>query len=200
MSAAKPVTRANPLLAAIRRDHERIRSLLERLSATGPRARRARSRLLARLAELLDSHATAEESVLYRAMLLAAPPADRARAQVLEGVEEHHVADTVLCELLQLDVSDERWSAKAEVLREMLAHHLREEEEELFGRAERLIAADLFAPMARRFRALRRGVAAVPTAPLWSRPELGIAPLRTGSPTRPRTPAASSSRLASGSP
>lgn len=45
-----------------------------------------------------------------------------ARAIVLEGSQEHHVADVLLKELRRMPKSDERWGAKFRVLQESIEH------------------------------------------------------------------------------
>ena len=42
-----------------------------------------------------------------------------ARDIVLEGYQEHHVADVLVGELHEMDVTDERWGAKFKVLKEI---------------------------------------------------------------------------------
>jgi len=41
-----------------------------------------------------------------------------------------------LVELNNLDVTQSQWEAKVKALKDLLTHHLKEEEEELFGGAE----------------------------------------------------------------
>jgi hemerythrin-like domain-containing protein len=51
---------------------------------------------------------------------------------VLESYEEHHVADVLVMELVTMQPSDERFTAKATVLIENVRHHIEEEEKEWF--------------------------------------------------------------------
>lgn len=79
------------------------------------------------LANLLVLHTTIEEQHFY--------PAAREGAsdeQVREALEEHLVMKRSLADLLSLDSVDAEFEAKLEVLREIVAHHLQEEEEQLF--------------------------------------------------------------------
>jgi hemerythrin superfamily protein len=94
----------------------------------------------------LLAHAQAEEETLYARM------AQADHDDVLEGAEEHHVMDGIVEELVALPVSDEHWSAKMEVLRETVLHHLREEEESLFPHAEKIIDADESAALGAAYR------------------------------------------------
>jgi hemerythrin-like domain-containing protein len=58
------------------------------------------------------------------------------KEHALEGLEEHHAAEMVLKELLALDPGDERFKAKATVLKEMIEHHIKEEEDKIFDDLE----------------------------------------------------------------
>jgi hypothetical protein len=72
-----------------------------------------------------------EEQVFYPA--LKSHP--KAKDIVLEGYEEHHVADMVFAELEQTPVGSDIWKAKMKVLREGIEHHIEEEEGEMFKAA-----------------------------------------------------------------
>lgn len=84
--------------------------------------------LFERLAEELTAHSRAEEAVLYKPVV----DDDRARDKILEGYEEHHVADLVLRELSANSKGTDRWMAKFGVLKENVEHHIEEEESEMF--------------------------------------------------------------------
>ena len=61
---------------------------------------------------------------------------------VLEGFQEHHVADVVAGELQRLDVSDEQWGAKFKVLKENIEHHIKEEEGQMWRTARAVFSQD----------------------------------------------------------
>jgi hypothetical protein len=62
---------------------------------------------------------------------------------LLESVEEHLAIKRVLADLIALDVDDDQFDAKLEVMKEEVEHHAREEEEgELFPKVEKLIASE----------------------------------------------------------
>jgi hemerythrin-like domain-containing protein len=119
-------------------DHDRFRSLLEQGAETTVRARETRRELLATLTAELNLHELKEEKVLYPA--LQSHP--ETRSLVLEGIEEHHVADIVATELRDVAPGDEAWGAKFEVLKENIEHHLEEEESEMFRAARGILSRD----------------------------------------------------------
>ena len=54
----------------------------------------------------------------------------------LEAYEEHKVVKTLLAELAGAKSPTDEWEAKAKVLRENVEHHVKEEENELFDKAD----------------------------------------------------------------
>lgn len=138
---ARRTTRRHADLDAIElleRDHRRFEALLEEGEKTTERATATRRRILKTMAEELTRHEAMEEKVLYPA--LQSHP--QARDIVLEGYEEHHVADVILRELQQSRVTSEQWGAKFKVLKESLEHHIEEEEGEMFRKARGIFSRD----------------------------------------------------------
>jgi hemerythrin-like domain-containing protein len=65
-----------------------------------------------------------------------------------EAYEEHHVVKLVLAELPEVDPSADNFDAKMTVLKELVGHHVEEEEQEMFPMAERRLGADRSAELA----------------------------------------------------
>lgn len=74
---------------------------------------------------------------------------------MLEGFEEHHVADVIVKELHALETSDEKWPAKFSVLKENIEHHIQEEEGEMFRTARGIFTRQELLEMGARMRKLR---------------------------------------------
>ena len=121
-------------IALLEADHRKVKKLLTELEATTERGVKTRSELFATIKGELTLHEIVEEEVFYPE--LKAHP--KARDIVLEGYEEHHVVDVLMSELEALDVSDETWGAKAEVMKENIEHHIEEEEGEMFTQARKI--------------------------------------------------------------
>jgi hemerythrin superfamily protein len=90
------------------------------------------------LTTALNIHELIEEQLLYPT--LRSHP--EAKDIVLEGYQEHHVADLLLKELHDLARSNDQWSAKFKVLKEILTHHIQEEEGTMFGLARGALGRD----------------------------------------------------------
>ena len=119
-------------------DHRRLEDLLKQGQDTTERAVKGRTELLNTLTALLNVHELIEETVLYPA--LKSHP--EAKAIVLEGYQEHHVADLIVKELHTLPKGDEKWGAKFKVLKESIEHHIKEEEGQMFRTARGLFSRD----------------------------------------------------------
>lgn len=132
-------------------DHRRLKSLLKEAAETGEGSSADRSALLDRIAQELRPHELIEEKVLYPAL----KPNRSAKDIVLEGYQEHHVADIVLKELLALSPTDERWGAKLQVLKENLEHHIEEEEGEMFKTARSVLSREQLEELGTRMESLR---------------------------------------------
>ena len=98
-----------------------------------------------------NAHELMEEKVFYPA--LQSHP--QARAIVLEGFQEHHVADVIVAELERVATNDEQWGAKFKVLKENLEHHIQEEEGEMFRVARGIFSKDELRALAQRMMEVR---------------------------------------------
>ena len=142
---------ASDAIALLEADHRRLEDLFEQGEATTTRAVKKRRELLKTLTRELDAHEAIEEKILYPA--LKQHPA--AKDIVLEGFEEHHVADLIVKELEQVAPDDEQWAAKFKVLKENIEHHIQEEEGEMFRSARGIFSRDELRAMGARMQKLK---------------------------------------------
>lgn len=123
-----PWTSGEDAIALLEKDHRRFEDLLKQGADTTERAVRGRTALLHTLTAELNVHEAIEEKILYPAL----KEHPEAKDIVLEGYQEHHVADILVKELHELARDDEKWGAKFKVLTESLEHHIKEEERKMF--------------------------------------------------------------------
>lgn len=116
------------IIDLIKQDHEKARSLFEKVEKSGKREVAALQKLFTQLEEELEVHMEGEERFLYSML----EQHEEARDKVLESYEEHQVAKTLLGTFKSLAIDDERWKAKVSVLHEVVEHHMKEEEREVF--------------------------------------------------------------------
>ena len=136
-------------LDLIKRDHKRLRKLLdETLKAEGAE----REERLDHLRTELVAHERMEEEVLYPRLR----DEKKAHETVLEGYEEHHVADVLLDELLDVPPETDLWKAKVKVLKENVEHHMDEEEDELFKEARAVLNREELNRLGERMEQIKR--------------------------------------------
>jgi hypothetical protein len=143
-------------LDLLEEDHKKMKKLLEELDSTTERGVKTREELFAKVKKELQIHETIEEEILYPAL----KEHPKAKEVVLEGYEEHHVADVILEELEGVSVDDERWGAKLSVLKENIEHHIEEEEDDMFKKARSIFESDELEQMGERMEARKKAVEA----------------------------------------
>ena len=116
-------------LTVLRQDHRDVEKLFKRFEKAGREAHGAKGELVASMIEALSRHAEIEELVFYPALRQQLP---RSESAVLEALEEHHLVKIALKELESLDPSAKRFDAKATVMIELVRHHIKEEETDVF--------------------------------------------------------------------
>jgi len=126
----------------LKKDHSTVRGLLDELVATTPRGLKKRTDLISRIARELKAHTTIEEEIFYPAFKAAGEKGNDSR-MFFEAKEEHRAAgDLVLPDVLSTDPGSEKFSGRAKVLKEMIEHHAKEEETDMFPRAKQLLSKE----------------------------------------------------------
>ena len=129
-------------ITLLREDHKLLRMLSQQLADTTEEETSRRKGLLKRLEAELKAHTTIEDEILYPALLDASDDIKDTR-MVAEGIEEHRACDRkVIADMHHADEGSIAYSGEAKVLKDYIHHHLKEEEEEMFPRAKKLIPAE----------------------------------------------------------
>ena len=116
-------------IVLLKNDHKQVELLFKRFEKLGAGATKSKRKVVDDIIEALSKHAAIEEQHFYPAIREQAPDVE---ADVLEGLEEHHIVKWTLSELQDLPVEDERFDAKVTVLMESVRHHVEEEEQDMF--------------------------------------------------------------------
>ncbi len=122
----------------LKKDHRKVLEILEKLEMTSDRAQKTRQKQFEMLKEELLPHMSAEENYFYPYVLDRLTDKEQRRA-MFEGIEEHRAARTVLADSEQAGIADETWQPDISVLKELIAHHIDEEESEIFDAAREVI-------------------------------------------------------------
>lgn len=125
----------NDFFQHLKMEHAEVKQILEQLDATTSKAAKTREKLLEKLDQKLLPHMIAEEEVFYSTL----QHNKESTEDVLEALEEHHAAKNVLDELHNLPYEKENWGAKLRVFKEMIEHHIKEEEHTIFDDARKAL-------------------------------------------------------------
>jgi hemerythrin-like domain-containing protein len=126
-------------ITMLKSDHVTLKRLLRELNeATAPKQRET---LVATLEREVKTHAQIEEEVFYPAFKSAAEKSESEHL-FYEAAEEHHIVDMVLPALKAANPKSREFEAKASVLKELIEHHIKEEENEMFTAARQLIGEE----------------------------------------------------------
>lgn len=128
-------------ITSLKADHTKVKRILSQLEATTERGTKIREELVRQLEMELKVHAKLEEEIFYPAFKHAASKKED-KELFFEANEEHHVMDMVLPELKVTSPKSEHFGAKAKVLKELIEHHIKEEETEMFVRARQLMSEE----------------------------------------------------------
>jgi hemerythrin-like domain-containing protein len=113
----------------LKEDHRKVEQLFQQLEAASGKAKLT---VFEQIKTELELHTHIEEKIFYPALEKPRETHDL----TLEAYEEHDVVKKLLKELSRAKSADEEWEAKAKVLQENVEHHVEEEENELFEKAE----------------------------------------------------------------
>lgn len=109
------------------KDHRKVEELFAELEQAEGGA--ARSEIFQRICEEVLVHAHAEEQVLYPAAREQLEDADEL---VQDSLEEHHAVEERLTKLLEMDPDDASFLQRCLEVRDLIDHHVEEEENQLF--------------------------------------------------------------------
>ena len=117
------------ILSTLKQEHEEVAALLEQLVGTdsGPE----RKKLVKQIKSALVPHLRAEEKVVYRSVSRLRER--EARQDGAEGALEHKIAEQTLIGLGKMtNATSPEFSAAAKVLKELVQHHVKEEEQNIW--------------------------------------------------------------------
>ena len=131
----------------LKKDHKEVKDILEKLQAGSKTAEKTREKLFAQLKEELVPHLKAEEASFYQVLL----DTKNGRQHALEAKEEHDLTVLVFRQLEEIPAKEEIWGAKMKVLKDLVEHHIEEEEKEIFQLAQKEIEKEDFKQIMQNF-------------------------------------------------
>jgi hemerythrin-like domain-containing protein len=146
-------------IALLKADHKAVRALFRRFERAAPAAKKTQHDLAAQIITELSRHAAIEEQLFYPAVRETFPGDEE---YVLEALEEHHAAKSLLAEIDRLPPTHERFRAKVMVLIDSVERHIEEEERTVFPELRRAMGRKQLSELGSALQAAKR---TVPTKP-----------------------------------
>lgn len=142
------------ILDTLKLEHDEVQELLSDLvDATQARQRKS---LLKQIKAALVPHTKAEEKVVYDPLIAA--KGDQNKLDGTEGYVEHALASQTLAKLDKLSAASVEFRATAKVLKELVEHHIKEEERNIWSDVKRRFDSEERVAMNRRFLAAKKKV------------------------------------------
>ena len=143
------------ILDTLKHEHEEAGELLEKLTTSD--SGRDKKAILRKLQVVLIQHLRAEEKVVYEAIIALKDRKSQQDGE--EGALEHELAERALVKLMKVtDAGSPEFSATAKVLKELVTHHVEEEERNVWADVRKNFSADDRRRMNRQFEAMKRKV------------------------------------------
>ena len=117
-------------ISLLKSQHREVEDLFKQFEALGDKAGAEKKAVLTEITQKLTAHAAIEERLFYP------EGRDVDEDMTLEAYEEHGVMKDLIRKIGKTRASDETFEAKATVLKEIVEHHVEEEENKYFPECE----------------------------------------------------------------
>ena len=156
LSGDEPGTEADgDILDTLKQEHRDVAELLERMVESQSAAER--KSLLTSIKTALVPHLRAEEKVVYDAVLALRGKEQKQHGE--EGYMEHALGDKMLTQLGKIsDPMSPEFSAAAKVLKELVEHHVEEEESNIWSDVKDNFSDEQRVEMNRKFLMMKKRV------------------------------------------
>ena len=143
------------ILDVLKHEHDEVKELLNDLVETPSAA--TRKSLLKQIKMALVPHVRAEEKIVYDAIIAQKGKDEKVDGE--EGYLEHELADKMLAKLEKIsNASSPEFSAGAKVLKELVTHHVDEEERNVWKDVRKHFDSDKRIEMNRRYEMAKKKV------------------------------------------
>jgi hemerythrin superfamily protein len=154
MGALSPSLGEPDILDTLQAEHDEVQDLLEKL--TESETAREQVALVARIKKALVPHTKAEERVVYDPV--AALTGEKPKIDGAEGYTEHALASATLKQLEATTPNTPEFKASAKVLKELIDHHVKEEERNIWALVKENFSDAQRLKMNRDFLALKKTI------------------------------------------
>ena len=137
------------ILNDLHEDHEEVSGLIEQMIKTEDG--KERGAIFKEMMSKLLAHSHAEQNVLYKKMEKS--ETEKSRSFAFEGENEHQIVEQQLQQMARArNKASEQWTAQASVLKDLIEHHVEEEESTGFSCARSEFDSAALEKMADQFR------------------------------------------------
>lgn len=130
-AATRASAKAKDAIAMLKADHKQVSTLFEQFEVARSAARK--KALVAQISLALTVHTALEEEIFYPAVKTAL----RDKELVPEATVEHATVKDLIAQLLAAEPGGEEYDAKVKVMSEYVKHHVKEEQYEMFPKAQK---------------------------------------------------------------
>jgi hemerythrin superfamily protein len=153
---------SNDAIVLLKEDHKTVKALFRKFEQAGDDASATKGKLVDQILEELTVHTYIENEGMYPRVRALVPDLTD---DILESLEEHHVADVLCLELAAMSPDAEHFDAKVTVLIENVEHHIEEEEGEWFPKVREALGRNQLQEIGEEMLALKEKAPRKPTQP-----------------------------------
>ena len=154
MGALSPGQGQTDILDTLQAEHDEVQDLLKKLTKSDNA--REQKGLVNQIKQALIPHTKAEEEVVYNPV--SALSEEKAKIDGAEGFTEHALASATLTQLDKLTPNTPEFKASAKVLKELIDHHVQEEERNIWVEVKENFSSEQREQMNRDFLAAKKRV------------------------------------------
>ena len=123
------------VLQEIRKEHEEVKDMMSRIEKLKGDPKK---KLFQELYATVKGHHESEERVLFSD--IKKESSEEGKEIVREMIEEHSLLSYQFSVIEKTGIGNDTWDAKFNVLKEVLEHHIDEEEKDLFKQAKKVLS------------------------------------------------------------
>jgi hemerythrin-like domain-containing protein len=128
-------------------EHLQVMDMLNQLKEMPDSDMSGREEMFTRLKSALAPHMKAEEKAYYPILRQNT----ESKMDAMEAMEEHHIAEVSMMELDKMSKDEEFWAPKLSVFRELINHHVQEEESKVFKDTKDYLSEDQIQEISQNF-------------------------------------------------
>ncbi|HEY0962160.1 MAG TPA: hemerythrin domain-containing protein [Pseudomonadales bacterium] len=124
-------SRASNAISILRADHKLVNELFEQFESTRSSAKK--QKIVQQICTELTIHAMVEEEIFYPAVKQALKDDEL----IPEAIVEHDTLKSLIAQVEGVEPDGEMYDAKVKVMSEYVKHHVKEEQNEMFPKAQK---------------------------------------------------------------